>query len=246
MPVKDYYSILGIARNSSPDDIKKAYRKLAMKYHPDRNRGEGAAAAEEKFKEVKEAYEMLSDPPKQSSQASKEDIFRESFSDLFKSMASKTANNGVYTYITLSLEDAYKGRSLNLGNSMTLDIPAGVRSGTRFPYRGKVYVADILPHPKFKRSEDHLMVDISISSLDAILGISVNFTHLDASILNFNIPAGIQHGQVIRLAGKGMPNPEYDLVGDLMLRISIITPKDLTAEQLSVLKTISKRETINL
>jgi molecular chaperone DnaJ len=51
-------------RNASEDDIKKAYRKLAMKYHPDRNQGEAAKAAEEKFKEVKEAYEMLSDPQK--------------------------------------------------------------------------------------------------------------------------------------------------------------------------------------
>ena len=59
---RDFYDILGIARNASDDDIKKAYRKLAMKYHPDRN--PGSQEAEEKFKEVKEAYEMLSDPQK--------------------------------------------------------------------------------------------------------------------------------------------------------------------------------------
>ncbi|WP_424859478.1 molecular chaperone DnaJ [Tepidimonas sp. HKU77] len=64
MAKRDYYEILGVARNASEDDIKKAYRKLAMKYHPDRNQGEAAKAAEEKFKEVKEAYEMLSDPQK--------------------------------------------------------------------------------------------------------------------------------------------------------------------------------------
>ena len=64
MAKRDYYEILGVARNASEDDIKKAYRKLAMKYHPDRNQGDAAKAAEEKFKEVKEAYEMLSDPHK--------------------------------------------------------------------------------------------------------------------------------------------------------------------------------------
>ncbi|WP_299019830.1 molecular chaperone DnaJ [uncultured Tepidimonas sp.] len=64
MAKRDYYEILGVARNASDDDIKKAYRKLAMKYHPDRNQGDSAKAAEEKFKEVKEAYEMLSDPQK--------------------------------------------------------------------------------------------------------------------------------------------------------------------------------------
>ncbi len=61
---KDYYEVLGVAKNASDEDIKKSYRKLAMKHHPDRNQGDASAAAEEKFKEAKEAYEMLSDPQK--------------------------------------------------------------------------------------------------------------------------------------------------------------------------------------
>ena len=64
MAKKDYYDTLGVPRNAGEDDIKKAYRKLAMKYHPDRNQGEAAKAAEEKFKEAKEAYEILSDASK--------------------------------------------------------------------------------------------------------------------------------------------------------------------------------------
>jgi molecular chaperone DnaJ len=61
---RDYYEILGVPKNASEEDIKKAYRKLAMKHHPDRNQGEAAKTAEEKFKEAKEAYEMLSDAQK--------------------------------------------------------------------------------------------------------------------------------------------------------------------------------------
>ena len=64
MAKRDYYEVLGVAKNASDEDIKKAYRKLAMKYHPDRNQGDGAKKAEESFKEVKEAYEMLSDAQK--------------------------------------------------------------------------------------------------------------------------------------------------------------------------------------
>ena len=64
MAKRDFYEVLGVAKNASDDDIKKAYRKLAMKYHPDRNQGEGAKKAEEQFKEVNEAYEILSEANK--------------------------------------------------------------------------------------------------------------------------------------------------------------------------------------
>ncbi len=64
MAKRDYYETLGVAKNASEDEIKKAYRKLAMKHHPDRNQGDGAKKSEESFKEAKEAYEMLTDPQK--------------------------------------------------------------------------------------------------------------------------------------------------------------------------------------
>jgi molecular chaperone DnaJ len=62
MAEKDYYKVLGVSKDASPDDIKKAYRKLAIKYHPDKNPGN--KSAEEKFKEISNAYEVLSDPDK--------------------------------------------------------------------------------------------------------------------------------------------------------------------------------------
>ncbi|CAM3575501.1 molecular chaperone DnaJ [Polaromonas hydrogenivorans] len=64
MAKKDYYDTLGVPKNASDEDIKKAYRKLAMKHHPDRNQGDTSKVSEDKFKEAKEAYEMLSDAQK--------------------------------------------------------------------------------------------------------------------------------------------------------------------------------------
>ena len=64
MAKRDYYEVLGVPKNASDEEIKKAYRKQAMKHHPDRNQGDAAKVAEEKFKECKEAYEMLADPQK--------------------------------------------------------------------------------------------------------------------------------------------------------------------------------------
>ena len=64
MAKRDYYEVLGVAKNATEDEIKKAYRKLAMKHHPDRNQGDDGKKAEEQFKEAKEAYEMLSDAQK--------------------------------------------------------------------------------------------------------------------------------------------------------------------------------------
>ena len=143
MTKRDYYEILGISRDADEVTIKKAYRKLAMKYHPDRNQGENKEASEEKFKEASEAYEILSNPEKRKvyDQYGHEglkgafaqggfswsdfthfgdidDIFGDIFSAFFggRRRSHRTANRGrdIRIRYSLTLEEAFKGKKEEL------------------------------------------------------------------------------------------------------------------------------------
>ncbi|MDR0630829.1 MAG: molecular chaperone DnaJ [Holosporales bacterium] len=140
MAQKDYYSLLGVDKNASQDEIKKAYRKLAIKYHPDKNPGD--KSAEEKFKEINEAYNVLGDPQKKASYdrygsepfqggsgfsgdfdfsagfSSFSDIFEEMFGAGFETRNSREsqsqAGSDIRYDVSISLEEAYKGAKLSV------------------------------------------------------------------------------------------------------------------------------------
>ncbi len=141
MSKRDYYEVLGVAKNASEAEIKKAYRRLAMKYHPDRNTGDKAADAEKSFKEAKEAYEVLSDAQKRAAYdqfghagidpsmgagrgfgaggASFSDIFGDVFGDIFGGGrgggGARVQRGADLRYnLELSLEDAVAGTSVKI------------------------------------------------------------------------------------------------------------------------------------
>ena len=273
MSKQDYYETLGLAKSATEDDIKKSYRKLAMKYHPDRNQGADSKQAEEKFKEAKEAYECLSDPQRRSmydahghaasdpnfgkgnthqwthngqgiDPAQFRDIFGGMFGDVFGSHYNQPQKQR--HIINISLEDAYKGKQIKLPDGMYINIPAGVRPGTKFMSETAIYEIGILPHSKFKRANDDLLIDVEISAIEAMLSVEVTLDHLDGSKLQFTIPTGIQNGQVVRLGGKGLRNPELNKQGDLMVRITVTTPRGLTDKEIEFLKTMKHRTAFNI
>lgn len=265
--MKDYYSILGVDKTATDGDIKTAYRRLAMKYHPDRNQGD--KDSEEKFKEINEAYENLSNPDLKNNYDSQfmgnnefahgsrrtwtftennmGDFF-EIFGHVFKdgNPGARFNQKRNHKVVTLTLEEAYVGKKVTIHNEVTFNIPAGVRSESRVFLNNTMYVINVLPHHKFKRSNDDLLVDISINCVEACLGILANLEHLDGSMIEFTIPAGIQHGQIVKLSKKGFKNPENDRYGDLLIRVSVKTLTDLSEEDKQLLEKLSHRKTLDI
>lgn len=220
----DHYRVLGIPRTSSTDDIKKAYKKLAMKYHPDRNKD---PSAESTFKQIKESYEYLSNPPKPT----------------FTFTQHPNTKKATYL-VKVSLEQAYNGTTTHV-NGIPVTIPKGIRTGNKLFLNALIVEIEVLSHSKYKRSQDDLLVDVSISAIEAMLGVEVVLTHIDNKKFKFTIHEGIQPGQVMKLQGKGMPNPESNRFGDLLIRVNILIPRLTNDEKCSIMN-IQKRNCIEI
>ena len=264
--MKTHYEVLGVAKDASAKDIKTAYRKLAMQYHPDRNK---EAGADDKIKEVNEAYDILSNEKKkteydhiqqyggqpgrgpggpggpfQNQGADFGDIFNQMFGNAHRAQQQQRQQQKQVYQAKLTLADAFTGTSMAI-DGRNFNIPRGVRTGNRMYIDDKIIEIFVLPHVKFKRSGDDLLVDITITAIEAMMGMDATISDLKNSKLKFKIPSGIQPGGVIKLGGKGMPNPEYDKVGDLLIRCNITIPK-LTSEEKQCIISINRRNTIEI
>lgn len=204
---KDYYKILGIGRNASGEEIKKAYRKLAIKYHPDKNPGN--KQAEEKFKEISEANDVLSDPEKRK----KYDQFGEDWARYETAGAGNFGNQyqshgsggGSYTMNEEDLKNMFGGSdsfSDLFGNFFT-----GSR-GSRGSHRKQ----------SFKGSD--LNAEMEISLEEAYRGTKQNFS-INNQSLSIALKPGIKDEQVLKLKGKGEPGMNGSMAGDLYVTIHI-------------------------
>lgn len=267
-----YYDTLGVAKDATQDDIKKAYRKLAQKYHPDRNKDEGATV---KFQEIQKAYQTLKDPQKR---AAYDNPQPQGFGGPGGGYSFRTGD-GVHVNVTgmegmdindildqlhggfggfgrrrqqrpmakvvITLEEAYAGTKRSL-NGKDFSIPAGVRTGNKLSVDDMIIVVQVQNHPKFKRANDDLIVGVNITAIEAMAGVSCQITGLDDKTIKFNVPAGTQYGQVIRLRGKGMPNPEVQYTGDLLVQVGVEVPTNLTDEEREAIMQLPRRESIDI
>ncbi len=222
MARKDYYSTLGVGKDASADDIKKAYRKLAMKYHPDHSAG--SKENEDKFKEISEAYAVLSDPEKKKQfdtfgsesfqeRYSQDDIFRDvDLGDILREFGFGGAS--------FFSSGARGGRSRRAGSQFSPDSLFGF--GGR---GGGAQQADI-------KGRD-IEYEISLTIQEVASGTSKTLTLRNASggteTLTVKVPKGLITGKKVRLGGKGEPSPYGGPSGDLYIRSKVV-PDD-TFEQ---------------
>ena len=207
---KDFYKVLGVSKDVTPAELKKVYRKLARKYHPDSNQGD--AAAEAKFKEVSEANSVLSDPE----QRKEYDQIRAmgsgarftapgsggqagGFEDVFGGMFGGGGNQS-QSYQQGGFEDVLGGL---FGNGRFGSSTGGYR-GYGGPSRGRDIAATT-----------------TVDFVTATKGETITLQSSDGRPIKVKIPAGVADGQKIKLRGRGQPSPDGGEAGDIVLTVTV-------------------------
>ncbi|MCX7862152.1 MAG: molecular chaperone DnaJ [Bacteroidales bacterium] len=363
MTKRDYYEILEVPRNASKEEIKKAYRKKALQYHPDRNPGD--KEAEEKFKEAAEAYDVLSDDEKRrrydqfghagvhgSGSGGFEgfdinDIFSR-FGDIFadfgfggfggfgSSTSRKRVHKGTNLRIKVKLNyqeilngvekkikvkklvscsnchgtgakdsNAYRtcptcngsgyitritrtilghmqstspcntcnGEGKIITNKcsycagegivydeeiITINIPAGVAEGMQLSLSGKGNAAkhggipgDLIvqieeeKHPDFIREDNNLIYNLIISIPQAILGTTAEIPSIDGGKIKLKIDPGTTSGKLLRIRGKGLPDVHGYQRGDLIVRVIVYIPTNISKEERKLLEKLDESDNFN-
>ncbi len=352
MATNDYYRTLGVARNAGPDEIKSAYRKLALKYHPDRNQGNKEAEAT--FKEINEAYEVLSTPEKRQvydqygaeglkagaggaggfggfQGADLGDMFGDMFENLFAQQGGgrgrpRSRRGADLKYeAEITLEEAFTGVKVPVNfertevcqecegtgargktgikkcptcrgagrvqysqgffafsqacpdcggqgevittpckacggagrqkknASINVKIPAGVEEGSVLRVSGggdaglkggdsgDLYIQVRLKHhPHFERQGRDLVYDCPVELWQAALGGEAEVPVITGGRVKIKVPQGTQHGKVFRVHGQGMPVPGAKDHGDLLVRVKLAVPHELTPRQRELFEELAK------
>jgi DnaJ-class molecular chaperone len=246
----DHYVTLGVAKNATPDDIKKAYRKLASKHHPDKG-GDTAT-----FQKIEEAYRILSDPQQRQQYDNPmpqsfgqnfnfnggPDIFQDFMSQMFKQQHQqhqhRQRQKPVFrTTVTVTLEQSYKGeeqvirlQTPTLTHAANIQTPKGVHNGDQVKFDNIIQEASlivefkIIPHLKYDRNGNDLLSNHPISILDLITGTSFEFTTLSGKTFEVTVKPKTQPFMQLKIAGQGMPIHGTNQFGDQIILLKPYIP----------------------
>lgn len=231
---RDYYVVLGVARDSSEADIKRAFRELARQHHPDVNPDDGG----ERFREINEAYAVLSDKESRarydrwghpddgsSGLSAVVDAAQEIINDVFRRRRNKQRGKDIRYTLEITFEESAFGASKSISlpdgtganRELTIVVAPGTKSGTvklmkgeGEPGRGGAQNGDlhvmirVATHPVFEREGYDVRSEHAIRFTQAALGAVIDVATLDGDV-KMRIPEGTQPGRVFRLRGRGIP-----------------------------------------
>ncbi|HEX74365.1 MAG TPA: DnaJ domain-containing protein [Dehalococcoidia bacterium] len=217
---KDYYQILGVSRNATSDEIKKAYRKLAMQYHPDRNPGK-EKWANDKFKEINEAYAILGDPEKRSQYdqfgtiGDIGDIFGSTFTrGTFEDMIKDFGGAGLrFDFLDDIFSDSLGGRGYSFKK---FDKGFGGRE-MRFEMPGRISLAELFAQAQKAKPQD-VHYEIIITKEQAAQGIEKDLTR-KGKTLKVKIPARIKTGMKVKLSNARQITDSQP--GDILIQVKV-------------------------
>ena len=264
MAKRDYYEVLGVARNVSEQDLKSAYRRMAKEYHPDRNAGD--KDAERRFKEVNEAYEALKDPQKRAAYdqfghaafeggmggrgphgfgpdfaSSMSDIFDDLFGEFMggrrggggagqRTRSGRERGADLRYNLDITLADAYAGKTAEIIVPSSVSCETCSGTGAKAGSKPKV-CATCGGHGKVRASQGFFTIERTCPACQGrgeMIDDPCSACHGSGRVtrerkLSVNIPAGVEDGTRIRLAGEGEAGLRGGPAGDLYIFLSIAT-----------------------